>query len=131
MVKNLISRVGVVVALALALSALTSVPDAHAQWFEDTYPGFFSLQTPGLLQATIFGGGFVSGTVFSGGTQNVSAATVTSMNVVSGSQNLIGGGEAIATTLGATGSQTVSAGRLTSSNVDTSAMSVSSICRPI
>ena len=60
MVKNLISRVGVIVALALALSALTSAPDAHAQWFEDTYPGFFSLQSPGLLQATIFGGGFVS-----------------------------------------------------------------------
>ena len=51
MVKNLISRVGVIVALALALSALTSAPDAHAQWFEDTYPGFFSLQSPGLLQA--------------------------------------------------------------------------------
>ena len=60
MVKNLISRVGVIVALALALSDLTSAPDAHAQWFEDTYPGFFSLQSPGLLQATIFGGGFVS-----------------------------------------------------------------------
>ncbi len=60
MVKNLISRVGVIVALALALSALASAPPAHAQWFEDTYPGFYSLQTPGLLQATLFGGGYVS-----------------------------------------------------------------------
>jgi hypothetical protein len=50
----------VVLALALALSALTIAQPAQAQWFEDTYPGFFSLQTPGLLQATVFGGGFVS-----------------------------------------------------------------------
>jgi len=48
------------VALAVALSALTIAPAAHAQWFDDTYPGFFSLQTPGLLRATAFGGGFVS-----------------------------------------------------------------------
>ncbi len=60
MAKNRISRVSVTVALALALSALAITPAARAQWFEDTYPGFFSLQTPGLLQATLFGGGYVS-----------------------------------------------------------------------
>ncbi len=62
MVKNRISRLGMTIALAFAmtLSALTIAPPAHAQWFEDTYPGFFSLRTPGLLQATAFGGGFVS-----------------------------------------------------------------------
>jgi hypothetical protein len=61
-VKNRISRLGMTIALAFAmtLSALTIAPPAHAQWFEDTYPGFFSLRTPGLLQATAFGGGFVS-----------------------------------------------------------------------
>jgi hypothetical protein len=48
------------VALAVVLSALTIAPAAHAQWFDDTYPGFFSLQTPGLLQVTAFGGGYVS-----------------------------------------------------------------------
>lgn len=48
------------VAFAVALSTLTIAPAAHAQWFNDTYPGFFSLQTPGLLQATIFGGGYGS-----------------------------------------------------------------------
>ena len=58
MVKNRISRVSI--ALTVALSALTIAPAAHAQWFEDTYPGFFSLQTPGLLRVTAFGGGFVS-----------------------------------------------------------------------
>ncbi len=62
MVKNRSSRFGMTIALAFAmtLSALTIAPPAHAQWFEDTYPGFFSLRTPGLLQATAFGGGFVS-----------------------------------------------------------------------
>ncbi len=62
MVKNRISRVSMTVALAFAmtLSALTIAPAAHAQWFDDTYPGFFSLRTPGLLQATAFGGGFGS-----------------------------------------------------------------------
>ena len=58
--KNRISRASMALALAVALSVLAIAPTAHAQWFEDTYPGFFSLQTPGLLQATIFGGGFVS-----------------------------------------------------------------------
>ena len=60
MAKNRISRLSITVALALAMSALATARPAHAQWFEDTYPGFFSLQTPGLLQATLFGGGFVS-----------------------------------------------------------------------
>src|ERR1700690_3257829 len=54
------SRASITIALVLALSALSIASQAHAQWFEDTYPGFFSLQTPGLLQATLFGGGFVS-----------------------------------------------------------------------
>jgi hypothetical protein len=58
--KNRIFRVGMTVALAVVLSALTIAPAAHAQWFDDTYPGFFSLQTPGLLQVTAFGGGYVS-----------------------------------------------------------------------
>ncbi len=60
MAKNRIFRVGMTVALAVVLSALTIAPAAHAQWFDDTYPGFFSLQTPGLLQVTAFGGGYVS-----------------------------------------------------------------------
>jgi len=58
--KNLVSRVGVIVASMLALSAFAIASPAHAQWFEDTYPGFFSLQTPQLLQATLFSGGFAS-----------------------------------------------------------------------
>jgi hypothetical protein len=58
--KNRIFRVSMTVALAVVLSALTIAPAAHAQWFDDTYPGFFSLQTPGLLQVTAFGGGYVS-----------------------------------------------------------------------
>ena len=60
MAKNRISRVSMTVASAVVLSALTIAPAAHAQWFDDTYPGFFSLQTPGLLQVTAFGGGYVS-----------------------------------------------------------------------
>jgi hypothetical protein len=55
-----ISRVSITVALAAALSVIAIAPAAHAQWFDETYPGFFSLQSPGLLQATLFGGGFVS-----------------------------------------------------------------------
>jgi hypothetical protein len=60
--KNRISSLSITVALAFGLmsGALAFAPDAHAQWFEDTYPGFFSLQTPGQLQATAFGGGFGS-----------------------------------------------------------------------
>jgi hypothetical protein len=58
--KNRISRASITVAFALVLTALTIAPPAHAQWFEDTYPGFYSLQSPGLLQATLFGGGYVS-----------------------------------------------------------------------
>ena len=60
MAKNRIFRVSMTVAFAVVLSALTIAPAAHAHWFDDTYPGFFSLQTPGLLQVTAFGGGYVS-----------------------------------------------------------------------
>lgn len=62
MVKNLISSFTMTLALAFAVTvaALSSSRAAHAQWFEDTYPGFFSLQSPGLLQATGFLGGFIS-----------------------------------------------------------------------
>ena len=60
MAKNRISRVCIAVALVVALGAFLLPRPADAQWFEDTYPGFFSLQTPGLLQVTGFGGGFVS-----------------------------------------------------------------------
>jgi hypothetical protein len=56
--RNRIFRTGMTVALAFAFALIASAVDA--QWFENTYPGFFSLQTPGLLQATGFGGGFVS-----------------------------------------------------------------------
>jgi hypothetical protein len=52
--------VGLVLQLSVALGAFAIAPAAYAQWFEDTYPGFFSIQSPGLLQATLFGGGFVS-----------------------------------------------------------------------
>ena len=60
--KNRISSLSITVALVFGFltGAVALAPHAHAQWFEDTYPGFFSLQTPGLLQATAFGGGFVS-----------------------------------------------------------------------
>ena len=61
MVKNAISRVGRrIVGIAAALGALAIASPINAQWFEDNYPGYFSLQRPGLLQATAFGGGFVS-----------------------------------------------------------------------
>ena len=60
MVKNAISRAGKkIVGIAAALGALIAAP-TNAQWFEDNYPGYFSIQKPGLLQATAFGGGFVS-----------------------------------------------------------------------
>jgi hypothetical protein len=60
--KNRISSLSIVVALVFGLmsGALAFATNAHAQWFEDTYPGFFSLQSPGQLQATAFGGGFGS-----------------------------------------------------------------------
>jgi len=60
--KNRISSLSITVALVFGFltGAVALAPHAHAQWFEDTYPGFFSLQTPGLLQATAFGGGFGS-----------------------------------------------------------------------
>ena len=60
--KNRISSLNITVTLVfgLAIGALAIASHAHAQWFEDTYPGFFSLQTPGQLQATAFGGGFVA-----------------------------------------------------------------------
>lgn len=60
--KNRISSLSIVVVLVFGLmsGALAFATNAHAQWFEDTYPGFFSLQNPGQLQATAFGGGFGS-----------------------------------------------------------------------
>ncbi len=60
MAKNRVSRVSITVAFAVVLTALTIAPPAHAQWFENTYPGFYSLQTPGLIQMTAFGGGYAS-----------------------------------------------------------------------
>ncbi len=60
MAKNRVSRVSITVAFAVVLTALAIAPPAHAQWFENTYPGFYSLQTPGLVQMTVFGGGYVS-----------------------------------------------------------------------
>ena len=60
--KNRISSWSITVALVFGFTtgALAIASHAHAQWFEDTYPGFFSLQNPGQLQATAFGGGFGS-----------------------------------------------------------------------
>ena len=60
--KNRISGWSITVTLVFGLTtgAIAIASHAHAQWFEDTYPGFFSLQNPGQLQATAFGGGFVS-----------------------------------------------------------------------
>jgi hypothetical protein len=64
--KNLVSRTNITVGLifsfitGIVIIAVALAPDARAQWFEDTYPRFFSLQTPGLLQATVFSGGFGS-----------------------------------------------------------------------
>ena len=60
--KNRISSWSVTVALVFGFTtgAIAFASHAHAQWFEDTYPGFFSLQNPGQLQATAFGGGFGS-----------------------------------------------------------------------
>jgi hypothetical protein len=60
-VKNTISRVGKrIVGIAAALGALVIAAPTNGQWFEDNYPGYFSLQRSGLLQATAFAGGFVS-----------------------------------------------------------------------
>jgi hypothetical protein len=36
------------------------VPVAHAEFFNNYYPGYFSLQQPGRLDVTAFGGGYVS-----------------------------------------------------------------------
>jgi len=58
--KNLISRISITLVIVVGLMTIAFAPNAHADWFEETYPGFFKLQTPGLLQAIIFGGGFVS-----------------------------------------------------------------------
>ena len=58
--KNLISRISITLMIVVGLMTSAFAPNAHADWFEETYPGFFKLQTPGMLQATIFGGGFVS-----------------------------------------------------------------------
>jgi len=58
--KNLISRISITLMIVVGLMTIAFAPNAHADWFEETYPGFFKLQTPGLLQAIIFGGGFVS-----------------------------------------------------------------------
>ena len=48
----------------LAFSALVGVvaftPVARAQFFQNTYPGYFSLLQPGRLDITTFGGGFIS-----------------------------------------------------------------------
>jgi hypothetical protein len=57
---NRIPHISMTVALAVAMTAYAIAPPAHAQWFEDTYPGFFSLQTPGLFKMTQFDGGFAS-----------------------------------------------------------------------
>jgi hypothetical protein len=58
--KRAISCASLTVAIALTLGALAISTPAHAQWFDDNFPGYFSLQTPGLFRTTLFGGGFVS-----------------------------------------------------------------------
>ncbi|MGB8681635.1 MAG: hypothetical protein WCD12_02010 [Candidatus Binatus sp.] len=60
MAKNRISLAGAMLMLGFVLSTFAIATPAHAQWFEDTYPGFYSLQTPGLFQTTLFGGGYIS-----------------------------------------------------------------------
>jgi hypothetical protein len=62
MMKSRTSRISITSAFVfgLIIGSLALAPYARAQWFENTYPGFYSLQTPGLLQANSFGGGFVS-----------------------------------------------------------------------
>src|SRR6202140_1185312 len=96
--KNRISSLRIAVALGFGLmtGALVIAPYAHAQWFEDTYPGFFSLETPGLLQATAFGGGFVSdkyGVVQEGGQVEQSITPyIGAFGRATGYQLWIGGG---------------------------------------
>src|SRR6266404_5820032 len=60
--QNRTSHISISVALMFGFitGAFAFTPTAHAQWFEDTYPGFYSLQTPGMLQASAFSGGFGS-----------------------------------------------------------------------
>lgn len=60
MVMKTTSRSGVTLVLVIGLMICTFAPNAHAGWFEDTYPNFYTLQNPGRFQATLFGGGFGS-----------------------------------------------------------------------
>ncbi|HUO03723.1 MAG TPA: hypothetical protein VMU16_00875 [Candidatus Binataceae bacterium] len=36
------------------------MPDAHADFFNNYYPGYFTLLQPGRLDLTVFGGGYIS-----------------------------------------------------------------------
>lgn len=55
-----------IVPLCLAAASIVIVgivavaPAARAQFFNNYYPGFFSVQDPGRLDVTVFGGGYVS-----------------------------------------------------------------------
>lgn len=46
--------------LALATLMVAYAPEAHADFFSDNYPGYFSLLQPGRLGITVFGGGYIS-----------------------------------------------------------------------
>ncbi len=58
MVSNNLKLVTFVFAMMIGVVGIA--PVARAQFLGDAYPGFFSLQQPGRLDATVFGGGYIS-----------------------------------------------------------------------
>ena len=58
--KARILRMSIALASMLMVGSLAIVPTARAQSFNDYYPAFGTIQKPGRLDVTLFGGGFVS-----------------------------------------------------------------------
>ncbi|HVN63173.1 MAG TPA: hypothetical protein VMT58_00940 [Candidatus Binataceae bacterium] len=54
------ARLAAMFALTALLTTVGIAPPAHAQFFENYYPGYFTLLQPGRLDITMFGGGYIS-----------------------------------------------------------------------
>ncbi|MGH7815397.1 MAG: hypothetical protein ACREQI_15505 [Candidatus Binataceae bacterium] len=54
------ARLAAMLTVAALIGAIGIAPPAHAQFFENYYPGYFTLLQPGRLDLTLFGGGYVS-----------------------------------------------------------------------